>query len=126
MFYYYDKNKCNGVSSNRRLSLKTMRSMVDHGYEVHHRYADMVSDRETGNDASQCGMVIGFHAHKSEYYQKGIAWAKENYKNIFRMHMGLFMKAMASRSVNGADTYAADRNRQIKEGVSQYFCDRRE
>lgn len=77
MFYYYDKNKCNGVSSNYDYLLKQCAVWWIMN-EVHHWYGDMVQI-ETGNNVA-CGNGHWISAHKSEYYQKGIAWAKENYK----------------------------------------------
>ena len=77
MFYYYDENKCNGVSSNYDYLLKQCAVWWIMN-EVHHWYGDMIRI-ETGNSVA-CGNGHWISTHKSEYYHKGIAWAKENYK----------------------------------------------
>lgn len=99
MFYYYDENKCNGVSSNYDYLLKQCAVWWIMN-EVHHWYGDMIQI-ETGNSVA-CGNGHWISTHKSEYYHKGLH-GRKRIINISRMHMGLFMKEMDSRSVNGAE-----------------------
>ena len=47
-------------------------------------------------------MVIGSQHTNLSIIKKGLH-GRKRIINIFQMHMGLFMKAMASRSVNGAE-----------------------
>ena len=77
MFYYYDKNKCGGLSENYDYLLKQCAVWWVLN-EVHHWYGDNVQI-ETGNGVA-CGQGHWISAHKSEYYRSGILWAKENYK----------------------------------------------
>ena len=48
------------------------------------------------------GMVIGFQHTNLSIITKGLH-GRKRIINISRMHMGLFMKEMDSRSVNGAE-----------------------
>lgn len=77
MFYYYDSNKCKGVSSNYDYLLKQCAVWWVLN-EVHHWYGDNVQ-METGNGV-KCSDGHWISTHKSEYYRNGIVWARANYQ----------------------------------------------
>ena len=58
--------------------------------------------RKKQDKMKHVGMEIGYQHTNLSIIKKGLH-GRKRIINIFRMHMGLFMKAMASRSVNGAE-----------------------
>lgn len=82
MFYYYDENKCNGVSSNYDYLLKQCAVWWIMN-EVHHWYGDMIQI-ETGNSVA-CGNGHWISTHKLKEVKAPDGYRTNNNELIFRV-----------------------------------------
>lgn len=75
MFYYYDHYMCSGISHNYDYLFKQCAVWWVLN-EAHHWYNNVVI--ETGNNV-KCSQGHWLSSHKTEYMEKGMLWAKQNY-----------------------------------------------